>query len=273
MLFAFTEQRPQASGKDLAEILGIPIPTVHRYVAMLRDMGLIEEGQRGRYHLTMRVAALGRAARQATPIVDVAEPFMRRLADRLGEAVLLMRLVQGQPVCIHRVETPSRLRLSFEPGQLLPHLRGASVRLLLGGMDPAAREAYVDQALQAGALAPVRGREQFLADIERDAARGWAISDEEIDKGVWAASAAVYEGPSSTRGHERGRARTTPQLDSTCARLASSAPSGSEPATSDPRPHPRSASSRVTSPGDGGARRSWPGVPAGPVTWRQLLGR
>lgn len=194
MLFAFTEQRPHTSARELAELLDIPIPTVHRYIAMLRDMGLIEEGQRGQYHLTMRVAALGRAARQATPIVDLAEPFMRRLADRLGEAVLLMRMVQGQPVCIHRVETPSRFRLSFEPGQPLPFLRGASVRLLLGGLDPAARQTYVDNALHTGALPPVLGREQFLTDIERDAARGWSVSDQEIDEGVWAASAAIYEG-------------------------------------------------------------------------------
>jgi DNA-binding IclR family transcriptional regulator len=194
MLFAFTEQRPNASVRDLAEALDIPVPSVHRYVAMLRDMGLIEEGSRGRYHLTMRVAALGRAARQATPIVDLAEPHMRRLAEQIGEAVLLMRMVHGQPVCFHRVETPSRFRLSFEPGQTLPQLRGASVRLLLGSLSPAEREHYINTALDAGAQPPVNGSEQFLRDVERDVARGWAVSNEEIDQGVWAASAAVYEG-------------------------------------------------------------------------------
>jgi DNA-binding IclR family transcriptional regulator len=194
MLFAFTEQKPTASVRDLAEALDIPVPSVHRYVAMLRDMGLIEEGVRGRYHLTMRVAALARAARRATPIVDLAEPYMRRLAEQLGEAVLLIRMVHGQPVCFHRVETPSRFRLSFEPGQPLPRLRGASVRLLLGAMTSAERESYIDAALESGAQPPVNGREQFLLDVERDLDRGWSVSNEEIDEGVWAASAAVYEG-------------------------------------------------------------------------------
>jgi DNA-binding IclR family transcriptional regulator len=193
MVFAFTEQRPSASVRDLAETLDIPVPSVHRYVAMLREMGLIEEGSRGRYHLTMRVTALARAARQATPIVDVAEPYMRRLAERIGEAVLLMRMVGRQPVCFHRVETPSRFRLSFEPGQPLPLLRGASVRLLMGAMAPPERESYFDFALQSGARPPVHGREEFLRDVERDLDRGWAVSNEEIDEGVWAAAAAVYE--------------------------------------------------------------------------------
>jgi DNA-binding IclR family transcriptional regulator len=194
MLFAFTEQNPNASVRDLAEQLDVPVPSVHRYVALLRDMGLIEEGARGRYHLTMRVTALGRAARLATPIVDLAEPFMRKLAEELGEAVLLMRMVQGTPVCFHRVETPSRFRLSFEPGQPLPLLRGASVRLLLGSLTPDERRIYVERALADGATPPREGTDQFLRDVERDVGRGWAISNEEIDQGVWAASAAVHEG-------------------------------------------------------------------------------
>ncbi|MEU3274871.1 IclR family transcriptional regulator [Saccharomonospora sp. NPDC006951] len=193
MLFAFTEQKPSASARELAETLDIPVPSVHRYVAMLRDMGLIEEGSRGRYHLTMRVTALSRAARQATPIMDVAEPYMRRLAERIGEAVLLMRMVGGNPVCFHRIETPSRFRLSFEPGQPLPLLRGASVRLLLGALSPDERSHYIDAALRSGALPPVEGKQGLLSQIEKDLDRGWAISNEEIDQGVWAASAAVLE--------------------------------------------------------------------------------
>ncbi|WP_052371329.1 IclR family transcriptional regulator [Amycolatopsis taiwanensis] len=193
MLFAFTENKPSASVRDLAETLDIPVPSVHRYVAMLREMGLLEEGTRGQYHLTMRVAALARAARQATPLVDLAEPYMRRLAEQIGEAVLLIRMVGGQPVCSHRVESPGRFRLSFEPGQSLPLLRGASIRLLLGPMTPTQRENYVDSAIQSGAQPPLHGRERFLREVERDLKRGWSVSNEEIDEGVWAPAAAVYE--------------------------------------------------------------------------------
>lgn len=193
VLFAFTEQQPVVSVRELAESLDIPVPSVHRYVALLRDMGLLEESSRGRYHLSMRVAALGRAARRAAPIVDTVEPLMRALSERIGESVLLMRLVHGAPVCIHRVESPSRFRLSFEPGQLLPALRGASARLLLGALDPESRQRYVDEALRSGALPPVNGRDGYLGEVERDVARGWAVSNEEIDEGVWAPAAAVHE--------------------------------------------------------------------------------
>lgn len=193
MLFAFTEQRPVASARELAADLGIPVPSVHRYVALLRDMGVLEEGARGQYHLTLRVAALNRAARAATPLVSIADPFMRDLSDRLGETVMMVRLVQDLPVCMHRVETTQRIKLSFEIGQHLPPLRGASVRLLLGGLSPAERKRYLDDALASGARPPEGGAEYFLDLVERDAKRGWAVSNQEIDDGVWAGCAAVRD--------------------------------------------------------------------------------
>ncbi|MET8805898.1 IclR family transcriptional regulator [Streptomyces sp. NPDC004546] len=194
LLFAFTEQRPVASVRQLAEDLQIPVPTAHRYVALLRDMGLIEERERGQYHLTMRVAALGRAARSATPLVHIAEPYMRELSEQIDETVLLVRMVHGLPVCIHRVESLRPFRLSFEPGQNMPPLRGASVRLLIGGLPESERERYVDRALAAGSLPPVSGRDAFLSDIARAVDQGWDVSREEIDEGVWAASAPIKEG-------------------------------------------------------------------------------
>ena len=39
----------------------------------------------------------------------------------------------------------------------------------------------------------MNGRDGYLAEVERDIARGWAVSNEEIDEGVWAPAAAVYE--------------------------------------------------------------------------------
>lgn len=194
VLFAFTEQRPVASVRDLAADLDIPVPSVHRYVALLRDMGLIEEGARGQYHLTMRVSALNRAARVATPLVSIADPYMRELSDRLEETVMLVQLVQGQPVCMHRVETPRRIRLSFEIGQQMPPLRGASARLLLGGLSPAERKRYLDQALASQAQPPEAGVDGFLQQVEDDAKRGWAVSNQEIDEGVWAGCAAIRDG-------------------------------------------------------------------------------
>lgn len=155
-------------------------------------MGLVEEARQGVYRLTMRVAALANTARRATSIIETVQPHMRALSDELGETVLLVQHVAGMPVCVHRVETPKRLRLSFEVGQRMPALRGASAHLLLSSIPSDAREDYVHSALESGEEPPVDGDlAKFLSDSQRDGDRGWATSTAEIDEGVWSAAALI----------------------------------------------------------------------------------
>jgi amidase len=163
---------------------------MYRYIALLRDMGLLVGDDRGSYHLSAKLMSLARAAEAAESIIDIADPVMRDLMNACGETVILVRLIARTPVCVHRVESSRPLRATFEPGQALPLERGASGRLLLAGLAPRIRGEL---------LAPLAGRDpeaakRLEAHIQEAAERGWAVSEEEIDRGVWAASAAVTDG-------------------------------------------------------------------------------
>ena len=107
--------------------------------------------------------------------------------------MIFVRLIARVPVCVHRVESGHHLRATFEPGQSLPLLRGASGRVLLAGLPQRLRREYLAPLAQSNPAA-MEGIEEALAEV---AARGWATSEEEIDRGVWAASAAVTDGRST----------------------------------------------------------------------------
>jgi DNA-binding IclR family transcriptional regulator len=112
---------------------------------------------------------------------------MTRLAADCGETVILVRLVADSPVCVHRIESRRNLRISFEPGEVLPLGHGASTRLLLSSLSPAARQAALNQVAQGSPLeAEQLGRKVALAGR-----RGWATSNGEIETGVWTAAAAI----------------------------------------------------------------------------------
>jgi DNA-binding IclR family transcriptional regulator len=115
---------------------------------------------------------------------------MRDLVAECGETVIFVRLIARIPVCVHRVESAHHLRATFEPGQPLPLLRGASGRVLLAGLPERIRRECLAPLAQADPVAA----EHLAEAIVRVAARGWATSEEEIDRGVWAASAAVTDG-------------------------------------------------------------------------------
>jgi DNA-binding IclR family transcriptional regulator len=190
LLFTYTLDRHTLSSRELAAATSIPLPTVYRYVAFLRDLGLLVERGNGRYSLSARFISLSQAAEAAEQLIDLADPVMRRLAEEVDETVILVRLIAGAAVCVHRIEAAHhRLRISFEPGQALSLEGGASARLLLASLSPEARRAC---------LADVAARDPHRAAwLEAETAlageRGWAISTEEVDRGIWAASAAVRD--------------------------------------------------------------------------------
>jgi DNA-binding IclR family transcriptional regulator len=189
MLMAFTKERHTLTARDLAEATGIPLPSVYRYVAFLRDNGLLV-GDQGDYHLSARIIQLAQAAEAAEPLADIADPVMRKLCAETRETVILVRLLGRSAVCVHRVESSHRLRTSFEPGQPMSLEHGASARILLASLPPEARHDYLEPLAERDPASAARFEEE-IAIVER---RGWACSEEEeIDKGIWAAAAAVRD--------------------------------------------------------------------------------
>ena len=190
LMLAFSADRNTLTARDLAAATGIALPSVYRYITLLRETGLLVGDERGSYRLSARLIGLARAAEAAEGIIDIADPVMRDLAEQTGETVILVRLVGRSAVCVHRVQSAQRLRISFEPGQPLPLDRGASARLLLSGLPLELRREY---------LAPLAARDpeaaaRFEARIVQAARQGYAISEEEFEKGVWAVSAPVLHG-------------------------------------------------------------------------------
>jgi len=189
-MLAFSADKNTLTARDLAAATGIALPSVYRYITLLRETGLLAGDERGSYRLSARLIGLARAAEAAESIIDIADPVMRELAAETGETVILVRLIGRSAVCVHRVQSAQRLRISFEPGQPLPLERGASARLLLSGLPAELRREY---------LAPLAERDpEAAARIEakavQDARRGYAVSEEELEKGVWAVSAPVLQG-------------------------------------------------------------------------------
>jgi DNA-binding IclR family transcriptional regulator len=194
LLLQFNHSRPTATVRELADASGLSLPTAHRYVALLKDMGLIEESRRASYQLGWRVLQLAQAARAATGLAQVAEPVMTRLVEEIDESVTLLQLTGLDMQCIGQVESEHVVRLTFKPGQRLPLTAGASARVLLASLSDDERTRRLD-ALAAGDPDFAARRERFEGEIEEASGQGWAISREEIDRGIWAVSAPIKEGP------------------------------------------------------------------------------
>jgi DNA-binding IclR family transcriptional regulator len=190
LMLTFSADENTLTARQLADRTGIALPSVYRYITLLRETGLLAGDERGSYRLSARLIGLARAAESAEGIINVADPVMRELAKLTGETVILVRLIGRSAVCVHRVQSAQQLRISFEAGQPLPLARGASSRLLLSSLAPSVRREYLaplaEQDPEAAALLE---KKIILAGQQ-----GYATSEEEIHRGVWATAAQVMQG-------------------------------------------------------------------------------
>jgi DNA-binding IclR family transcriptional regulator len=192
LLDHFDVDRPSATVRELAEAAGLPLPTAHRYVALLRELGMLEERGRSSYQLGWRVLDLARVAETTAGLLQVAMPVLRELVEAADETAVLLRLAGAEMECVGQVESEHVMRLSFRPGQRLSLTRGASARVLLGGLAPRERSALLDRIAARDAAFRER-RERFEREVQDAQRRGWAESFEEIDPGMWAVAAPVHD--------------------------------------------------------------------------------
>jgi DNA-binding IclR family transcriptional regulator len=169
---------------------------MYRYIALLRETSFLVGDARGAYRLSPRLIALAQAAEVAEAVIGIADPVMHDLVRECGETAIFVRLIARIPVCVHRVESRHYLRATFDPGQPLPLLRGASGRVLLAGLPADRRRELLSPLAKEDPAAAVRLAEA----IGRVAARGWATSEEEMGRGVWTASAPVTDSQGAVIG-------------------------------------------------------------------------
>jgi DNA-binding IclR family transcriptional regulator len=192
VLTSFSPEQPVLTVDALAKRIKVPLSTAYRYVALLREVGLMTDDSQGGYHLSPRLVELARASRAAFSFIDVAQPVMETLRDASGETVILVRRVGDSAICVERVESAQRVRLSFEIGAAFPLHRGASPKILLAYMSQRERDDYLTRVRKVDN--DLRRRPAPLSEeLARIAEQAWAESSEEITPDIWAAAAPIFD--------------------------------------------------------------------------------
>ncbi|CAN5265333.1 IclR family transcriptional regulator [soil metagenome] len=191
-LLAFSVDTPRHSAESLAETIHLPLSSTYRYLAILREARLIDDDGRGSFVLAPRVIGLAQAARAGTDLASIARPHMRRLSQETGETVILVRQSGDRAVCIERVESSSRIRLSFDVGTALPLHRGAAPKMLLAHLPSGERDVTLDDLVVREPGFGAR-RKALLNELAVIKDRGWAESHEEITPHVYAVAVGIFD--------------------------------------------------------------------------------
>jgi len=188
ILLDFSENRPETSIEEVAQNHGISSPSAYRYMALLREMYLVEERSRGKYVLAPQLLRLAAAAERSFDLGLVARPYLDRLKEETNETALVVKRIRDGAVCLAVSQPDKSFSYSFLPGHIMALHRGAVAKALLAKLPKRDREAYfakLEPALQEDELGRLK------ADLTRINETGLAESESEVDQGVWAVASPV----------------------------------------------------------------------------------
>lgn len=182
--------------EELARTLGQPTSTVYRYLASLKGYGVVAEWPGGRYAIGPRTVQLEAAFQRVFERANPHHAAMRDLAAETGETVAFLVPLGDAAVCVATVESEQPLRYTFSKGAVKPLLRGASAKAMLPWLPAHDVERLIVEATDLDDA----GKARLRAELPRIRAEGHALSEGEIDAGVWTVGAPVMRADGTLLG-------------------------------------------------------------------------
>ncbi len=188
-------QHGEAGVTTIANELGVHKSTAFRLIAALEHGNLIEQaGERGKYHLGRGVLRLASATTARLELPAEARPVCRRLATDLGEAVNIAILDSGEATYVLQEYAKSAITGRNWLGQRTPLHATASGKVLLAHADPMTAKETFEAPLQPYTPSTVTDPAALEAELATVRERGWAATLEELEIGLNALAAPIYDG-------------------------------------------------------------------------------
>jgi len=180
----------EAALASLASATGLAVPTAHRLLGTLHQLGYVRQLEDRRYALGAGLIGLGR---QAVPqVADAAMPLLAGLEEAFHETANLAVLDGDLVLYAGQVPSRQRMRMFTEVGRrVLPHSTGVGKAMLSTMPEPQVRALIERTGLPRFTPQTLVDAEAFIADLRRSRARGFAADDSEQEVGVRCIAVAV----------------------------------------------------------------------------------
>jgi DNA-binding IclR family transcriptional regulator len=188
------ERAPGSLGvSEIAVATGLSVSTAHRLVRALCAGGLLTQDLRtDRYQLGPLLVVLGRRAEDQLGYAR-ALPALESLAEATGESVNLGIRSGVEVLVVLAVASSQPLRFDQLAGSRVPIHTSAMGKCLLAFAGPGADPLGDLPRLGRFTDRTITRRDDLLAALEQTRARGWALNDEERNRGVRAVAAPVFD--------------------------------------------------------------------------------
>jgi DNA-binding IclR family transcriptional regulator len=187
ILAAFDERRPDLGVSELASELGMHKSTVSRLLAALERRGLVRR-EADRFAPGPELARLGTLAVRGLTLTGVARPALELLAERTGETVNLAVREGDGALNILQVDAAHFVGVTDWTGRAAPLHASANGKALLAfgdGRPPGRLTKLTPRTIV--------DRGELRDDLARARSAGFAVAVEELELGLHAVAAPVFD--------------------------------------------------------------------------------
>ncbi len=196
ILMAFAPYNQEMGTGEISRRLGLHKATASRILRTLVDKGFLQQDPESRkFTLGPAVSDLGRAYNSglSSNLVLVAKPHIDRLRSDLAETAVLEVLSGESTVMAYVAEGPQRVRIAGTVGDRLPAHAAAGAKAILAFSPLAVVEKAIGEELLAFTPHTITTREEYVKELETVRRRGYSLDREEIDVGINAVGAPVFD--------------------------------------------------------------------------------
>ena len=194
VITAFRPAQPAMSLSEVAAATGLARPTARRILLTLQELGYVRQAGQG-YALTPRVLDLGVAYVRSMNLWEVARPHMEILSGRTNESCSIAQLDGSDIVYVARVSVPKIVSLAVQIGTRFPALQTSLGKVLLAALDPREVEDVLAEPSRSGLVPRWRpDQAERDAELREVRARGWALTDEQLTRGIRSVAAPLRNG-------------------------------------------------------------------------------
>ncbi|MFC3745161.1 IclR family transcriptional regulator [Paenibacillus sp. GCM10012306] len=180
---------------ELATATGFNKSTTFRILRTLQRRGFASQLPDGKYEVRVEIFQFimdrlsGRLNFQR-----IARGELERLAHEVRETVTLSIISNRQVKCLDKVDSTAAVHVTHLLGRLSPINKGSSGKAILAYLDQEEQERYMDSsASKTSSEYEAVDRQKLLKELEITRRMGYSESHQELDQGVSAVAAPIFD--------------------------------------------------------------------------------
>lgn len=180
---------------ELSAALGLHKSTVHRLLMSLIYMGYAKQDEvTQKYMLSYKIVNMAGKVIERTDILQVARPYMERLSDICGEAVHLVQRDGSNILYIYKIEAKvGTIRMVSHVGMVHPmYCSGVGKAIMATLPEEEIKQIWEESTIEKKTDKTITDFGKLMKTLEEVRENGYALDDEENEKGVRCIAACLY---------------------------------------------------------------------------------